>query len=351
MADVQQFDGYLVRRDADGKVAGRVESLDINQLPEGDVLIQVAWSSLNYKDALAAQGHPGVAPRLPHVPGIDAAGRVVQSSATEFSVGQTVLVTGYELGAGSWGGWSHYIRVPASWIVPLPQGLTLRDAMILGTAGFTAAQCAMRLRQHDVWPSSGPIVVTGATGGVGCLSVKLLARLGYQVTASTGKQDQADWLLGLGAAQVIGRQELLNPPDKPLAAARWAGAVDTVGGETLASIVRASQLQGCVTAAGLVAGAELQLTVYPFILRGVALAGVSSQNCPMPLRRELWRKLASDWRLDGLEALTREVDLNGLDQPLRDISAGHVRGRVLVRLQGDAPGHAGDRRGYRGDPS
>jgi putative YhdH/YhfP family quinone oxidoreductase len=241
--------------------------------------------------------------------------------------------------------------VPADWIVPLPDGLTLREAMILGTAGFTAAQCVVRLRQNDVWPSSGPVVVSGATGGVGCLAVKLLASLGYQVTASTGKPGETPWLLGLGAAQVIGRHELLNSSDKPLATARWAGAVDTVGGETLASIVRASQLQGCVTAAGLVAGADLPLTVYPFILRGVALAGVSSQNCPMPARRELWRKLATDWRLHGLEDLVREVDLRGINDPLRQISAGQLRGRVLVRLQGDSATDSANQQGHRGNPT
>jgi acrylyl-CoA reductase (NADPH) len=213
----------------------------------------------------------------------------------------------------------------------------MREAMILGTAGFTATQCVLRLQQNDVQPADGPVIVTGATGGVGCLAVKLLHHLGYQVTASTGKLDQTEWLLGLGASRVIGREDVLTPGDRPLAVARWAGAVDTVGGETLASILRASQLNGCVTACGLVGGTDLPTTIYPFILRGVALAGVTSQNCPMPLRKTIWTKLATDWRLPSLKDLAQEVDLAGLAAPLQQISAGKIRGRVVVRVSPNSP--------------
>jgi putative YhdH/YhfP family quinone oxidoreductase len=328
----QRFDCFQVRRDDSGQVQGAVTAIETEQLPAGDVLIQVEWSSLNYKDALAAAGHAGVVRRLPHVPGIDAAGRVLESTTPEFAPGQAVLVTGYELGGGVWGGWSERIRVPAAWVVPRPVELSAREAMILGTAGFTAAQCVLRLQQNGIVPASGPIVVTGATGGVGCLAVKLLGKLGYRTTASTGKLQEADWLKQLGAETVVGRDELQTPPDKPLGAARWAGAVDTVGGETLASLVRSTQVNGCVTACGLVAGAQLPLTVFPFILRGVVLAGVTSQNCPMPLRLEIWRRFAQDWRLANLSSLAREVQLQGLPEAIDQIRAGQIRGRVVVRL-------------------
>jgi acrylyl-CoA reductase (NADPH) len=335
MSLAERFPCYCVRRDATGGIHGQLETIGLADLPEGEVLIRVAWSSLNYKDALAAQGHTGVARQLPHVPGIDAAGTVVSSSVAPLRVGQAVLVTGYELGAGHWGGWSHYIRVPADWVVPLPPELSPREAMILGTAGFTAAQCILRLQQNGVSPQSGPVLVTGATGGVGSLAVKLLGQLGYAVTASTGKFHEAPWLRQLGAAECVGRGEILTSSDKPLGAARWAGAVDTVGGETLASVLRTTHINGCVAACGLVGGTDLPLTVYPFILRGVVLAGVSSQNCPMPLRREIWQRLATDWRLTDSEALAREIDLAGLDAAIAQILAGQIRGRVVVRLSGD----------------
>jgi acrylyl-CoA reductase (NADPH) len=337
MSHQEHFNCYQVERDDRGAVKGQVTTIERGQLPAGDVLIRVEWSSLNYKDALAAEGHPGVARQLPHVPGIDAAGRVVESSSPEFSPGQAVLVTGYELGAGIWGGWSQQIRVPAGWVVPRPAELPAREAMILGTAGLTAAQCVLRLQQNGIVPATGPIVVTGATGGVGCLAVKLLHRFGYHVTASTGKLHQADWLRELGAENVMGREEVLTPPDKPLSGARWAGAVDTVGGQTLTSLVRAAQVNGCIAACGMVAGAELPLTVYPFILRGVALAGVTSQNCPMPLRLEIWQRFARDWRLENLSSVSREVDLGGLTEAIGQIRAGQIRGRVVVRVSDELP--------------
>jgi putative YhdH/YhfP family quinone oxidoreductase len=257
---------------------------------------------------------------------------VIQSRSPDWQPGQAVIVTGNELGSGQWGGWSRYIRVPSDWIVALPAELTEREAMICGTAGFTAAQCVRALQQNGVEPEAGPVVVTGATGGVGCLAVKLLSRLGYEVVASTGKADAAEWLERLGAARVISRDDTLNAADKPLATVRWAGGIDTVGGSTLSSLVRAMGVNACVAACGLVGGAELSLSVYPFILRGVILAGVTSQNCPATLRREIWSRLASDWRLNDLDAIARVVSLPDVDQPVRQILAGQIRGRVLVRV-------------------
>jgi putative YhdH/YhfP family quinone oxidoreductase len=326
----KMFKAYRVEQSDDG-IRGAIRSLELEELPAGDVLIEVHWSSLNYKDALAAQGHPGVVRRLPHVPGIDAAGTVVQSQVPEYSPGQSVIVTGYELGSTHWGGWSQYIRVPAAWIVPLPEPLTVYEAMVYGTAGFTAAQCVRQLQRNQVFPDSGPVVVTGSTGGVGCLAVAILSKLGYNVTASSGKADAREWLLDLGASEVVPREEVCSSSDKPLLAARWAGAVDTVGGRTLETILRETQPFGCVTACGLVGGTELNTTVHPFILRGVILSGISSSLCPDEPRRELWNKLAGEWRLPDLERLTRTAQLVDIAAEVDRMLKGSIRGRVVVR--------------------
>ena len=266
----------MVRKSADGHISACVETISLDDLPPGDVLIQVAYSSLNYKDALASQGHPGVVRSFPHVPGIDCAGTVVESTSPDFRSGDEVLVTGHELGAGRWGGFAAYVRVPAEWIVQLPHGLTLRDAMIYGTAGFTAAQCVQAIAARDIGPERGSVVVTGATGGVGSIAVAILAKLGYKVECVTGKAQQHDWLRRLGASTILGRDEVSDDTNRPLLQARWAAAVDTVGGRPLATILRSLDHRGCVAACGLVAGTDLNLTIYPFILRGVTLAGIDS---------------------------------------------------------------------------
>jgi acrylyl-CoA reductase (NADPH) len=337
----ERFPAWLVRRRDDGTLETGVREIAWDELPAGEVLIEVDWSSINYKDALAAAAHPGVVRHLPHVPGVDAAGHVVASDSAAFQPGQPVVVTGNELGAGQWGGWSRYIRVPADWIVPLPDGLTLREAMVQGTAGFTAAQCVQRLLQNGVQPQDGPILVTGATGGVGCLAVQLLARLGYHVAAVSGKREQWDWLRGWGAAEVLDRDEVLPAANstaaaKPLASARWAGVVDTVGGAILAAAIRATKPHGCVAACGNVAGTDLPLTVFPFILRGVALAGVTSQNCRAAERAEIWRKLAGEWKLTRSDKLAEEVDLEGLDAAVARVARGQVAGRIVVRVHSRA---------------
>ncbi len=332
----ESFPALVVRREATGAVCRKVERIRLDQLPPGEVLIRVAWSSLNYKDALAAHGHPGVARQLPHVPGIDAAGHIVQvagqAAASSLAVGLPVIVTGYELGAGQWGGWSRYIRVPADWVVPLPEGLTLRDAMILGTAGLTAAQSTRRLQLNDVHPEKGPVVVTGASGGVGSLAVAILAKLKYRVSASTGKKEAAGWLRNLGAADLLDRQQVVPESDKPLLPVRWAGGVDTVGGRTLTAMLRQTDVLGCVAACGLVGGADLNLTVYPFILRGVQLSGITSSLCPRSVRLELWQKLAGPWRPSQLDMLAHETTLEGLEAWIERIHRGQVQGRVIIRL-------------------
>jgi acrylyl-CoA reductase (NADPH) len=330
-----EFSAYLVDHDRTGKVRGQVRSLPYDSI-SGEVTIRVRWSSLNYKDALAATGHPGVARRLPHVPGIDAAGVITDFKVTgekpEFGLGDEVLVTGYELGAGQWGGWSEYIGVPVEWVVKRPEPLTLRDTMALGTAGFTAAQCVDALQHHGICPGDREIVVTGATGGVGCIAVMLLAKLGYKVAAVTGKTAMQDRLREWGAETVLSRDAVLDSSGKPLLPGRWSGVVDTVGGATLSTLVRQTKDQGCVTACGLVGGTELALSVYPFILRGVTLAGISSSGCPRPKRQEIWSKLAGPWRIDQLESVTTEISLDQIGDSVPKILAGEIVGRTLLRI-------------------
>jgi putative YhdH/YhfP family quinone oxidoreductase len=320
----------MVRKEAHGRVTARVEATAWDTLPEGDVVIEVAYSSLNYKDALACQGHPGVVREFPHVPGIDCAGRVVESAADDYRPGDEVLVTGYELGAGHWGGFAAFVRVPAEWIVRLPGGLSVREAMIYGTAGFTAAQCVTAIVDRGIEPGRGPVVVTGATGGVGSLAVAILAKLGYEVAAVTGKGDHHDWLKQLGARQILGRGDVVDNSDRPLLAARWSAAVDTVGGRPLATILRSMQHHGCVAACGLVAGAELAMSVYPFILRGVTLAGIDSAKCPRRERLEMWQKLAGPWRVENLDAMAEEVTLDELPERVERILTGGIVGRTIV---------------------
>jgi putative YhdH/YhfP family quinone oxidoreductase len=330
MSADDSFPCFVVRKNADGHVSAGVEAISRNQLPAGDVLIEVAYSSLNYKDALAAQGHPGVVQEFPHVPGIDCAGGVVESASPGYRPGDEVLVTGYDLGAAHWGGYAAYVRVPSEWVVPLPAGLSLRESMIYGTAGFTAAQCVTAIVERGIRPERGPVVVTGSTGGVGSLAVAILAKLGYEVAAVTGKTGEHAWLHRLGAAKILGRKDVVDTSDRPLLSARWAAAIDTVGGQPLATIVRSTQHRGCVAACGMVAGNNVPLTVYPFILRGVTLAGIDSAKCPRPQRLEMWEKLAGPWRVERLDEFAETVTLDVLPKSAKEILAGEIVGRTLV---------------------
>jgi len=331
----EKFECYLVTKDAERRGWGRIARRAIDELPPGDALVRVAYSSLNYKDALAAKGNPGVVRRFPHVPGIDAAGVVVSSGVYELAPGDRVVITGFELGAARWGGFAEYVSVPFEWIVPLPEELSLRESMILGTAGFTAALSVDTLQKHGVEPDSGRVVVTGASGGVGSMAVAILAGLGYRVVAVTGKPDAAEYLHGLGAEEIVGRQAVDDRGGRPLLGRRWAGAVDTVGGNILATILRTTGQRGCVAACGLTAGAELPLTVYPFILRGVTLAGIDSISCPAKLRHDLWRRLAGDWRPERLESMAAYVGLEELPPPIDHILDGKITGRVVVTVGGE----------------
>ena len=335
MSSQNHFPCLMVRRNAAGAVTCGIEQLAVDDLPPGEILIQVSASSLNYKDALACRAHEGIVRSLPHVPGIDAAGRIVEiaseSTASDSRPGDPVLVTGYDLGSGAWGGYSGFIRVPAEWVVPLPAELTADEAMIYGTAGFTAAQCVERIVNHGITPADGEIVVTGATGGVGSLAVALLAKLGYTVAAVTGKPEQAPLLRELGATSILARDEVNDATDRPLLKGRWAAAVDTVGGNVLATLLRSTAYRGCVTACGLVAGDQLPLTVYPFLLRGVTLYGIDSAKCPREPRLEIWRRLATEWKLEHLERLRREITLGQVPAAVDAMLAGALHGRTLVR--------------------
>jgi len=328
----EKFRCYLVTKDPEGNVAGEMTERPLDELPEGEVLIRVNYSSLNYKDALAAKGHPGVNRVFPHVPGVDAAGIVAESGVYEFVEGDRVLVTGFDVGANRWGGYAEYVSVPQDWVVPLPEGLTLRESMMLGTAGLTAGFCVDALVRHDVTPQSGPVVVTGASGGVGSFATAILAKLGYKVSAVTGKAAAHGYLKSLGAAEILPRQSVDDTSGKPLLNRRWAGAVDTVGGNILSTLLRSTQLSGCVAACGNAAGHELPITVYPFILRGVTLAGIDAAWCPIPLRHETWHKLATKWKPDCLDTIARYIDFEDLPAQFDEILASRLTGRLAVTI-------------------
>ncbi|MGH9066051.1 MAG: oxidoreductase [Acidimicrobiales bacterium] len=325
------FPAFLATRH-DDRVERRLSSLTAADLGEGDVTVAVSWSSVNYKDALATIPGGQVARGSPLVPGVDLAGTVVTSSDPEIASGSEVLVHGYDLGAAHHGGFAAFARVPAGWVVPLPEGLDARQAMIVGTAGFTAALSVDQLERRGLQPGQGPVLVTGASGGVGSTAVGILAARGYEVVASTGKSDQHDWLRNHGAAEVIDRSELSGEGRRALDKERWAGAVDCVGGATLASVLRSLRYGAAVAASGLTGGGALATTVFPFILRGAALLGVDSVQVPIAERRAVWGRLASDLRPGDLDDLVAgEVGLDGLEPVLDDILAGRVRGRTLVR--------------------
>ncbi len=316
----------------DGGFETRVVQRDVRDLPAGEVLIRVSYSSLNYKDALSASGNRGVTRQYPHTPGIDAAGTVAESSVAEFTAGDEVIVTGYDLGMNTAGGFGQYIRVPAAWVIKRPAGLSLREAMALGTAGLTAALCVDKLEQAGLEPGDAPVLVTGATGGVGSIAVALLSRLGYKVAAVTGKADQAQFLTRLGATQIVERSALQAGTEKALLKEQWAGAVDTVGGDILFNVVKSLQRGASVSCCGLTAGTHFQASVLPFILRGVNLLGVDSVEIPLVVKASMWDKLSVQWKLPNLEDLVEEVSLDQLPGAIERILAGRHAGRMLVRL-------------------
>jgi acrylyl-CoA reductase (NADPH) len=337
------FKALVVSQGPDGSFHREVCRRNIADLAPGELLVRVAYSSLNYKDALAAAGRRGVARGYPLTPGIDAAGTVEHSNvqkgapreggAASFVAGDRVLVTGHELGTGLPGGLGQFISVPASWALHLPPGLSLRESMIIGTAGFTAALSVRALREHGVQPESGEVLVTGATGGVGSFSVAILARLGYTLVACTGKTDKGGFLQSLGAREVLRREQLADTSGKALLKERWAGVVDTVGGDILSAAIRSTAYGGCVAACGNAAGSELPLTVFPFILRGVRLLGIESARCPEETRRDAWSRLGAQWKPARLETMATECRLEDVSSRMDDILQGRLTGRVVVNLE------------------
>lgn len=307
-----------------------VESCSINILPEGEVLIKVYYSSLNYKDALSASGNKGVTRKYPHTPGIDAAGIVEHSLSPVFKPGDEVIVTGYDLGMNTPGGFGGYIRVPAEWVVAKPANLSLRESMIFGTAGFTAALALRRLQRNGQLPESGPVLVTGATGGVGSLAVAILSKAGYEVIASTGKTEEAENLKTLGAGSIIGRSEVNDQSGRALLRGRWAGAIDTVGGNILATVIKSCMVHGSVACCGNVSSPELNTTVFPFILNGVSLLGINSATCLMPERKIIWELLASAWKVTLSESYISTCSLTEMPHWIDLILKGNLRGRVLL---------------------
>ncbi len=328
----RSFRAMVVEESGDKTFFRKIVDKRLEQLPEGEVVVKVLWSSLNYKDALSASGNRGVTRNYPHTPGIDAAGVVETSSTPAFSPGDEVIVTSYDLGMNTSGGFAEYIRVPAAWVVPLPVGLDLRESMIYGTAGFTAGMSVFALTEA-VAVTKGQILVTGASGGVGSMAVAILAKLGYSVAVVSGKPEAADFLVGLGATRILTRAEACEGSGKPLLKAIWSGVIDTVGGAILATAIKSTDLQGRVTCCGNVASPELPLNVFPFILRGVSLVGIDSQNCPMTHRLQVWEKLATLWKPPQLNSLCHEVGLEELDEEIELILQGGQKGRVLVRMK------------------
>lgn len=321
----------LVVSEKEGKYIQEVKELNTRDLPKGDVLIQVHYSSLNYKDALSAVGNKGVTKNYPHTPGIDAAGIVIESESENIGVGEEVVVSGYDLGMNTPGGYGRFIRVPAEWVVKLPENLTMKEAMIIGTAGFTAGISINRLTEL-VKPADGRIIVSGATGGVGSVALSILSKLGYETVAVSGKESEYPFIESLGAGGIISRTDFLTLDKKPILSSKYAGGIDTVGGVILENIIKSLKPLGAVTTCGSVSGTELNMSVFPFILRGISLIGVSAQNYPMELRAKLWEKIADEWKPTNLMNIYNEITLHELPDAISQILKGGLKGRTVIKL-------------------
>ncbi|MGG2107805.1 NADPH:quinone oxidoreductase family protein [Lysinibacillus pakistanensis] len=328
---IESFRALVVNQDEEFTV--HVNNLTLNDLPNGEVLIKVSYSGINYKDSLATIPNGKIVTSYPFVPGIDLAGIVVSSEDPQFKEGDEVIATSYEIGVTHFGGFSEYARIPSKWVVPLPKGLSLKEAMVIGTAGFTAALSIQRLEENGVNPEKGKVLVTGATGGVGSFAVSILSTLGYQVEASTGKESEHEYLNSLGATSIVSREEVFDGKIRALGKQKWAAAVDSVGGEPLASLLSQIHYGGAVAISGLTAGTQLPTSVFPFILRGVNLLGIDSVYCPMDIRLKTWNRLAKDFKPANLENfIHQEVTLQQLPDVLPILLKGQARGRILVKL-------------------
>ncbi len=326
------FQAFYVTENEDKSFSQAIIERNIDDLPAGEVLIRVNYSSLNYKDALSASGNRGVTRNYPHTPGIDAAGVVEESLSSDFQIGDKVLVTGFDLGMNTSGGFGQYIRVPAKWVIKLPRGLKLKESMIFGTAGLTAALCIDKLLQNGLTPEKGKVIVTGATGGVGTMAVMILAKLGFHVVGVTGKPEGKALLLKIGAKEVVSREEVDDKSSRPLLKGLYAGCVDTVGGNMLATILKSMQYNGVVAICGLVQSPELPTSVFPFILRGVSMFGIDSSECAIEWRKKLWKNLAKNWKPADLSSITKNITLKGLSKEIKKILKGGQMGRVVVKM-------------------
>lgn len=325
-----EYKAILVE-EVDGQYVSSVKNLNTKDLPQGNVLVRVEYSSLNYKDALSCIGNKGVTKKYPHTPGIDAAGIVEESGSSLFKAGDKVIVSGNDLGMNTSGGFSEFIRVPDNWVVKLPEGLSTKEAMIIGTAGFTAGISLTRLSEI-VKPEDGDIVVTGATGGVGSVAVSLLSKSGYRVVAVSGKESEYEYLKGIGASEIISRNEFQGLPNKPILSSRFAGGIDTVGGVILENIIKSLNPLGAVTTCGSVSSTQLNLSVFPFILRGISFIGISAQNYPMSFRKILWEKLANEWKPDHLLKIYNEISLEEVGDAVKLILEGKLKGRTIIKI-------------------
>ncbi|MBF0761832.1 YhdH/YhfP family quinone oxidoreductase [Dysgonomonas mossii] len=322
----------LLVTENNGAYDKKIVTLNTNDLPKNDLLVKVKYSSINYKDALSSSGNKGVTKHYPHVPGIDAVGTVIESASDKFALGSDVLITGYDLGMNTWGGFGEYISIPQSWAILLPKELSAKESMSFGTAGLTAALSVNYLTENGILPDNGKIVVSGATGGVGSIAVSILAKLGYDVTAISGKDEHLFLTQTLGAKEVISRNEFIESYNKKtLAKPLFAGSIDTVGGEILSGMLKASQYEGVVTCCGMVASAELNTSIFPFILRGVRLIGVDSVEISISKKEEIWKKLAKEWKPSNLEKIVKEISLHDLPETLDNVLDGKAKGRFILK--------------------
>ena len=328
----ERFKGILLTRDENKVMSVNVTELSLDDLMEGDVVVEVEWTTINYKDGLVITGKGPVVRRWPMVPGIDCAGTVVSSENERFKTGDKVILNGFGVGEVHTGAYAAYARLKGDWLIPMPEGMNGRSAMAIGTAGYTAMLSVMALERHGITPGRGPVVVTGANGGVGTVAIAVLGKLGYEVIASTGRTEEADFLKSLGASEVIHRDELSGPA-KPLNKERWAGAVDAVGSHTLANVLSMTSYGGAVTACGLAQGMDLPTSVAPFILRGVSLLGIDSVMAPLALRQEAWSRLVSDLDMAKLGSLSTEIGFDGIVDAAHSIIDGKIRGRVVVDMK------------------
>jgi acrylyl-CoA reductase (NADPH) len=326
------YRALVVREQPDGSFSKKIEQLPFSFLPQHEVLIEVKHAALNFKDALSASGHKGITRSFPHTPGVDAAGVVVEDASGTFAPGTPVICTSYDLGMNTFGAFAEYIRVPAAWVVPMPAQWSTYQAMVLGTAAYTAALALYKMERNGQNPSMGDVVVTGASGGVGTLAVSILTKAGYRVVASTGKKDSIPFLTELGAIKCISREDVANVSPKPIGSPKWAGAIDNVGGDTLVGLLKSCSKEGNIACVGLVGSPQLALTVYPFILNGVNLLGVDSAETPMSRRLEIWQLLAEKWMPNGWEKLGREVSLDEIPKAMDAMLNGQTSGRIVAKI-------------------